>query len=397
MARFSFGIWDSTSSTYLSGESVQIKDAADGTVLASTVDIGVGLLVSPNGDGTYYCDSIPSQNLWVYVAGALQDELANIPWDDGDATTHIANVTTSVHGSGGQVTGQTDVDDSSIEYSGGYRVKALGIVEAMLGALAVTAGKIASNAVTTVKIINDAVTTAKILDANVTGAKLASAVAGDGLTQNGSGNLDLDLSVDAGEVDLEFNASNALRLIKSLSSQVYITEGMTLMQMLSVLDNRLRQVSEASGPENGGYYQILYSLFIDDSTPSASLTSPTWVTSSAAYVDGLVMPVVKIPEMRQIVVYYRASVSNALADAYLKVLAGSLSSESAVIESTTAGNYAVYLDITSLPNWETFELQIEVKVSGGYNFTIDQVSAVVRSEVTALAGETTYENPNPVE
>jgi len=128
------------------------------------------------------------------------------------------------------------------------------------------------------------------------------------------------------------------------------------------------------------------------------MTSPQWVaTAQAAYVDGLVMPVYKIPEMRQVVVYYRASVSNATADAYLKLKCGSLSQESAVIESITADNYAVYLDITSLPSWETFELQVEVKVSGGFVFTLDQVSVVVRSDVSALSGETDYEQENPTE
>lgn len=392
MARFSFGVWDSTSSTYLAGESVEIKDALGGTVLASTVDIGVGLLVSPNGDGAYYCDDIPAQDLWVYIDGAIQQELAGVPWDDGDAAAHIANVTTSVHGSGGQVTGQTDVDDLSIEYSGGYRVKALGIVEAMIAALAVTAGKIASNAVTTVKIINDAVTTAKILDANVTGAKLASAVAGDGLTQNGSGNLDLDLSVAAGEVDLEFNGSNALRLKKSLSSEVYLSESMDLGQMLSVIDNRMRQNAEIIGSE-GKFYLSLWRGLNDPAAPSAVDLTYTRTFSNAAYYNRLYIPLFKVPEMRQIVYYF--SVQTAVPDdGYMRVRAGGLSQESDAI--ILADEYAIYIDITSLANFETHDIYIDGKVATA-SMVIEAESLIVRNDTTALAGDTSYPASKPVE
>jgi len=47
--------------------------------------------------------------------------------------------------------------------------------------------------VSTAKLANNCVQTSKILDANVTGPKLAATVAGDGLSQNGSGNLDVSV------------------------------------------------------------------------------------------------------------------------------------------------------------------------------------------------------------
>jgi len=160
MARFSFGVWDSTTDTYLSGESVQIKDALGGTVLASTSDIGVGLLVSPNGDGTYYCDDIPAQNLWVYIDGAIQQELAGVAWDNGTAGTHIA--ATSAHGATGDIMGQGDVDEASLTFSTTLQIKALGVLESMINTGAVVAGKLGASAVTTAKINALAVTLAKL-------------------------------------------------------------------------------------------------------------------------------------------------------------------------------------------------------------------------------------------
>ncbi len=69
---------------------------------------------------------------------------------------------------------QVNVDDATLEIStDNLQVANLGI----------TASKLASNSVETAKIAN----------ANVTGVKLHADVAGDGLTQNGSGNLDVSV------------------------------------------------------------------------------------------------------------------------------------------------------------------------------------------------------------
>jgi len=57
--------------------------------------------------------------------------------------------------------------------------------------------------VSTAKLQDNCVQTAKIQDANVTGVKLAAAVAGNGLSQNVSGNLD----INAGD-GLDFNGDN---------------------------------------------------------------------------------------------------------------------------------------------------------------------------------------------
>ena len=76
------------------------------------------------------------------------------------------------------------VDDATIEInSDALRIMDLGI----------SAAKIQANAITT----------AKILDANITGPKLAATIAGNGLVQNGSGNLDVSLGDG-----LEFSGDN---------------------------------------------------------------------------------------------------------------------------------------------------------------------------------------------
>jgi len=391
MARFSCGIWDSASSTYLAGETVEIKDALGGTTLASTSDIGVGLLVTPNGDGTYYCDSIPAQNLWVYIDGAIQQELAGIPWDNGTSGTHIA--ATTAHGTTGDIMGQDEVDGSTIEYVGGLRVKDAGIVAAKLGASAVEAAKINAGAVTAAKIGALAVETAKINTAAVTGVKIAAAVAAEGLAKSGD-NLKLDLSVVAGKDDFEFDTNDALALKKSLSSTNYISEGMTLNEMLSVIDNRMRQNAQQNSAE-GKFYQVLYSLYNEDKTPSAGLTLTSFVNATAAYSDGLIFSVVKTPEMRQMVVYYSARVVGAVT-AYLKAWAGSLSIESAPITNVAFENKALYLDISSLANWDSHTISLAFKVSGG-SFEVRGTHLIVRSDVSALSGDTSYEADNPVE
>ena len=101
-------------------------------------------------------------------------ETAKIANNAVDAT----KIATSVAGDG--LTGgngsalAVNVDDSSIEVATDtVQLKDLGV--------------------STAKLANNCVQTAKILDANVTGPKLAATVAGDGLSQNGSGNLDVSV------------------------------------------------------------------------------------------------------------------------------------------------------------------------------------------------------------
>jgi|FLOH01.1.fsa_nt_gi hypothetical protein len=390
MARFSFALYDQSTDTLLAGETVLIKSVG-GTALASTS--GTPILITDNGDGTYYVDDMPVNQITVYVGTAqvAQPELTNIPWDNGASVTHP--VLTAAHGSTGAVIGQGNVDGSTIEYSSGLRVKDAGIVAAKIGTGAVIEAKVGSGAVTASKIGTGAVTADKIGTDAVTGIKINAGALGGGLEKSDPNTVSINLDAN----DMEFNGSNELALIKSLSSQVYITEGMTLMQMLSVLDNRMRQNSElVSSGGNGGYYQILYTLYNEDLSPNTSMTSPSFVCTSTVYADGLVMPLMKTPEMRQLVFYYKASVSNVLGDGYVTLKAGGLSSESAVIDNTTPQNLALYLDITSLSNFDSIEIQIEFKCSGGYTLTATQAMVVARSEITAVAGETSYEQPNPV-
>ena len=99
-----------------------------------------------------------------------------------------AKIATSVAGdglSGGNGSAlSVNVDDSGIEIaSDTLQLKNLGI--------------------STAKLADNCVQTAKIQDANITGPKLAATVAGNGLTQNGSGNLD----INAGD-GLQFSGDN---------------------------------------------------------------------------------------------------------------------------------------------------------------------------------------------
>jgi hypothetical protein len=106
----------------------------------------------------------------------------------GDGLSHDANTGLAVN-----------VDDSGIEITTDtLQLKNLGV--------------------STAKLADNAVTSAKITNANVTGPKLAATVAGNGLVQNGSGNLDIsagdglqfsgnDITVDLG-AGLEIQAGS---------------------------------------------------------------------------------------------------------------------------------------------------------------------------------------------
>jgi len=113
---------------------------------------------------------------------------------------------------------EVNVDSSTIEINADtLRVKDAGIVAAKLASDSVITAKILDENVTAAKLASDSVTTIKILDSNVTTAKLANDsvdkdkinadVAGNGLGQNVSGAL--EVNVDGST--LEINA-DALRV-----------------------------------------------------------------------------------------------------------------------------------------------------------------------------------------
>lgn len=73
--------------------------------------------------------------------------------------------------------------------------------------------KVSTGGVSANELASDSVQTAKIQNANVTGVKLAAAIAGNGLTQNGSGNLDVNVGNGIqinGSDQLEFRAGAGL-------------------------------------------------------------------------------------------------------------------------------------------------------------------------------------------
>jgi len=395
MARFSFGIFDATTDTYLAGQEIEIASSLAGTVIASTSPPATGaIVISPAGVGLYYCDDLPSGNYWIYVNGVLQSELAGVPWDDGDVASHI--VATTAHGSNGDILGEDDVDGTTIEFGTSLNIVALGVDTAQLASDAVTAPKIASDAVTTAKIIADAVTTVKVADLNVTGAKLAVAVAGDGLKKDASANLEIEVSTVAEELDLAINSAGQLKLLKSLSSTTYLSELKTLGQNLSIIDNRLRQLQEQSSAENGSYQSILFSQHSSYQTPNANIATPLVTVAELAYKTVYVGAHIKTPEMRQLVFYGNVNIDANYG--MMKLSAGALSQESDQIVVTSPTSLAIYLDISSLPNWTLFDVLLQANVSNvADTMEVDGSTIIARAFTTSLAGETSYENPNPVE
>ena len=397
MARFSFALNDQTAGTLLAGMAINIKNAA-GTLLASTSPPGAEKQVVDNADGTYYVDDMAANLITVYVGASqtAQPELTSIPWDNGAGATHSA--LTTAHGSTGAVIGQGNVDDSSIEYSGGLRVKALGIASTMLAALAVTTAKIALLNVTTGVIANLAVTLGKMAADSVDENKIVSTTLGDGLTGGSGTTLSVDVaSTPADAIDFAFNAGGELVLLKALSSTTYLSADKTLGQLLSIIDNRMRQLSEQTGANDGRFFQILYTPIVEGTPPSGGLSPKVFEVADAAYGTMFTFYIVKIPEMRQVVLYYNADQANG-ADAYVKIHVGSLSKESDVITTAVPLQLAIYLDISSLANWAIHTVYVEAKIAGGAEtLDIQGIAVIARDEITAVSGETTYAITDPVE
>ena len=130
-----------------------------------------------------------------------------------------------------------NVDDSTIEISGGD-----------------------------LQVKDDGITTDKIADDNVTGAKLASDVAGDGLTQDGSGNL--DVSVDNSSIEI---SGDALQ-IKDGGVTTLSLADITSMTVLGNVGTTTNNPSEVN-------------IIDDDTMATASDTTLATSESIKAYVD----------------------------------------------------------------------------------------------------------------
>ena len=84
-SRFSFGIFGQGSGDLQPDLTIEIKTAGQSNVLASTALS----TITDNGDGTYFCDTLSTGKIDVYVAGALQDEMADQMVVTDDVKTHM--------------------------------------------------------------------------------------------------------------------------------------------------------------------------------------------------------------------------------------------------------------------------------------------------------------------
>ena len=228
----------------------------------------------------------------------------------------------------------------------------------------------------------------------------ASDTPGDGMQDEGSGVMGIAVSTEAAELDLGFNAAKQLQLLKSFSSEVYINENMTFGQLMSVIDNRMRQLTEQgqSQADSGAFYEQLFELYAEDTSPSSATLTPLITCVSTTYGRRLDLPFIKTPEMRQLVYYFYTQENNASGNGYVKLFGDALSVESAVIAGKGWVKRALYLDITSLSNWEVHHVYIDMKTNNAsYQLQVASEVVIARALTTALSGETSYEQENPVE
>jgi hypothetical protein len=194
-SRFSFGIFGQGSGDLQPDLTIEIKTAGTSTSLASTSNN----TITDNGDGTYFCDTLATGKIDVYVAGALQDEMADQMVVTDDVKTHLDNTTkhrliddtgtsasalwsaskintytnATFEGADSTIMKEGEVDDVTLEYATTLHIKDGGVVEGKLGAFAVTTGKISPTSVTNAKMATNSIGSNQIIDANVTTAKIA--------------------------------------------------------------------------------------------------------------------------------------------------------------------------------------------------------------------------------
>ena len=165
--------------------------------------------------------------------------------------------------------------------------------------------------VSTAKLADNSVTSAKILNANVTGPKLAATVAGNGLIQNGSGNLDISagdglefsgvniqvklgagLEIQGGAIDVEVDDSTL---------EVNVSNGEVQVKNLGITSGKLANASVQTakiGDDQVTFSKVGWRMYQQLSTISGGSTTtidlaraldPNAVNGVMVYKNGLAM------------------------------------------------------------------------------------------------------------
>jgi len=198
-----------------------------------------------------------------------------------------------------------------------------------------------------------------------------------------------DLGYDAD--DFEESGSD-LKIKIDLSSEEYITNEMSLSQILSVLDNRMREALTGIAAGGGGSYKeaILWAGFNEDDTPSSGSLNPNISVTDSTYVNRVAIPFIRKPWMRQAVLYFEGAVSSDTYDARARIrIDGDTIKESALMNNETEQVHAIYANLTGLAPWTFHTIYIDYKISGGI-FTISGETLMARESISSLAGESDY-------
>ncbi|MCF7801110.1 MAG: hypothetical protein K9N34_03735 [Candidatus Marinimicrobia bacterium] len=405
MARLSFGLAGQSANDLLAGVAVKIYDEeAEGFVASTNEADGYDFTVHDNNDGTYLVDGLPMGLYSVYVGSdqVPQDELSFFAFFNEDGLAHFRDAADT----GGKVW-HHKIDDTTPAADKLYSSQK---VQNELDQKA-DSQDLQNYSPTThnhdgvyAPEGHDHPDKAEQSDLNAHEAAAnphpgsASATPGAGLKSETGQKLALDY--DSDDFGLE---SNRLSLRKAALESTYrFSPNMSLQQMLFVIDNTLRQLEGAAGG-SGGYTQTLWNNIEKDDIPSGVLNGTgAQVLGETTYRHRVRVPFWKTPAIRQVVYYFETSVLASGDIGFVKLECGGLSIESDPIENTYDGNNpnykALYLDVSGLANFQFHNLVVSMKVSG----TSESMFAwneqiVARTEITTLAGETSYANQNPVE
>ncbi|APU09313.1 hypothetical protein A5M85_03135 [Cellulophaga lytica] len=232
--------------------SIESNDIADKNITLTKLADGTAVGQLMQWDGTN----------WVLVDAATLTT-AEADGIIGNEVTGPTDGTLAVSGTG------TVADPLTLD------VSADGIDTAELADNAVTTIKITDANVTTVKIQDNAITSAKILDDAITAVKINADVAGSGLTQNSTGNL--DVMVD--DTTIEVNGINELQIKNnSITANMLVNGAVVGGASGNIFTNSITQGDIASNAIGSGELQsdsVGESELKDDAVESPKILNET--------------------------------------------------------------------------------------------------------------------------
>ena len=355
---------------------VKVKDEEQDLFIASTQSgVGYDFQVVDNNDGGYFVDGLPTGVYSIYVSSdeSAQEEMQYYAFLGSNGITHIQDASDT----GSQIWHHkiNDAGDGADVLFSAAKIIALLIGKAD-----------AQDLVDLWTALNGKA------DAGHLHSDYLKAQSGQGYEVT---NQLLSLLLDSQQ--LEFTGDNKLSLVRSFTNEAILKSNKTISQNLELLQNWILTWQTSEG---GSFYQVLWSNARVDADPTQT-SLPSYINETIFdnqnYEFHAIIPFFKIPEMRQAVYSFKAEASNLgnPATGFVKFKCGSIEREMEVNEGMGFSQFAIYLDLTSLANYEAHMLEIWGKVTTAITLVVDRELVALKQAITTTAGETSQAVQNP--